>query len=174
MCPRIFFFCRLIFQLSEPKLITCILEVNSIRVWVSKSSEAYTKKQSLSVQQTNIIIIIKKKNKTVSDRNPRNIIFLLNSCKITKKTCFQNVLPCFCSQFTAHPKISWSILPSSAASPCSPIRLTSGRVKSFICCPRICTKTRYIHSCITAHIQINLFHTKMFHTQQQQFILTSL
>lgn len=38
-----------------------MLEVNSVPVRVSKSSEAYTKKQLLSVQQNNVIIINKKK-----------------------------------------------------------------------------------------------------------------
>lgn len=50
--------------------------------------------------------------------------------------------PCFCSQLTAQPSSSCSILPSSAGSPCSPIRLTSGSVKSLMCWPRICSRGR--------------------------------
>lgn len=52
--------------------------------------------------------------------------------------------PCFCSQLTAQPRISCSILPISAASPCSPIRFTSGNVKSLMCCPRTYTHKRLL------------------------------
>lgn len=76
---------------------------------------------------------------------------LIMQCNI-KKHCFpiskltqsMGYPPCFCSQLTAQPSISCSILPSSAASECSPIRLTSGSVKSLMCWPRIYMGTKGI------------------------------
>lgn len=166
------------FQLSKQKLKICVLEEKPVPQFETpKPVKLTTKQQFLSVGQNNVIT---GNNTFVSDSNLRGIIFVLSSYTTSYifihclgETCFRNLIPCFCSQFTAHPKISWSILPSSAASACSPIRLTSGSVKSSICCPRICRKTQYIHVSITTQIHTHTFqNTNMIQNEQEQFTHT--
>lgn len=48
-------------------------------------------------------------------------------------------LPCFFSQLTAQPKISWSNLPSSTESAHSVIWVKSGISSSETCCPKNCS-----------------------------------
>lgn len=56
-------------------------------------------------------------------------------------------LPCFFSQLTAQPKISWSNLPSSTESEHSVIWFKSGISSSEICCPKNCSvKNKLDHS----------------------------
>lgn len=160
--PRIFFSIAP-FQSNRQNLKIHMLEAKPVPQSETLKLVKFVTCKSRFYLQDKIFSLLEKKKTTVfvSYSNPTtNWIFIC--CLVEKQTCFQKVIPCFCSQFTAHPKISWSILPSSAASACSPIRLTSGRVKSLICCPRICIKTQYTHVCITTHINTHTFqHTKM-------------